>query len=94
MIHESAVPVMWRSDDRRLRRMVWLIVSKAADRSRRSRTVSWLESEASRRSLVIFHGAVSVLCFLRNADWNGSRRLLELRWAENCEATTRSIIRV
>lgn len=83
---------MWRSDDRRLRRMEWLIVSKAADRSKKRRIVSWLESEASRRSLVIFKSAVSVLCFLRNPDWNGSRRLLDSRWAESCEATTRSMI--
>lgn len=59
MIQESAVQVMWRSDDRWLRRMEWLIVSKAADRSRR-RIISWLESESSRRSLVIFNSAVSV----------------------------------
>lgn len=33
--------------------------------------VGWLESEASRRSLVSFDGTVSMLCFLQNPDWNG-----------------------
>ena len=60
-IHDSAVPVMLRVEERRERRMGWLMVSKAAVRSRRMRMVSWLESEARRRSLRILRRAVSVL---------------------------------
>lgn len=62
------MPVIERSDERRLRRMEWLMVSKAEDRSRRMSMVNWSESEASRTSLVIFIRAVSVLCFVRNPD--------------------------
>jgi len=58
---ESAEPVMPMDDSRRLRSMVWLMVSKAALRSRRSRMVSEPESDASRRSFVTLSRAVSVL---------------------------------
>ena len=58
---ESAEPVMPMDDCRRLRSMVWLMVSKAALRSRRRRMVSEPESDASRRSLVTLRRAVSVL---------------------------------
>ena len=58
---ERAVPVMLRDDSRRERRMVWLMVSKAAVRSRRRRMLRWPESEERRRSLVTLRRAVSVL---------------------------------
>ena len=41
--------------------MVWEIVSKAAERSRRIRILMWPESTAMRRSLVILMRAVSVI---------------------------------
>ena len=41
--------------------MVWEIMSKAAERSSRIRSLMWLESAAMRRSLVILMRAVSVL---------------------------------
>ena len=44
---------MPRVSERRLRRMVWETVSKAAERSRRMRILMLPESEAMRRSLVI-----------------------------------------
>ena len=59
------MPVMWREDSRRESRMEWLMVSKAAVRSRRMRMVRCPESEERRRSLVTFRRAVSVLCFER-----------------------------
>ena len=75
----SAVPVMLREDSRRERRMEWLMVSKAAVRSRRMRIVRCPESE-ERRSLVILRRAVYVLCCERNPDFSGSNRSLEMRW--------------
>lgn len=65
---------------RRDRRMEWLMVSNAAVRSRRMRILRLPESEERRRSLVTFSRAVSVLCLERKPDWNGSKRLWELRW--------------
>ena len=65
---ERAVPVTLRDDSRRERRMLWLMVSKAAVRSRRMRTLRWPESEERRRSLVTFRRAVSVLCCERKPD--------------------------
>ena len=49
-------------------RMEWLIVSKAALRSRRMRIEREPESAESRRSLVTLRRAVSVLCFELNPD--------------------------
>ena len=63
-----AVSVMLRRDFRRESRMVWLMVSKAAVRSRRMRMESKPESEERRRSFVILRRAVSVLCWVRNPD--------------------------
>ena len=54
------VPVRPKSE-RRLRRMEWEIVSKAAERSRRMSRLIWPESAAMRRSFVILMRAVSVL---------------------------------
>ena len=48
-------------DFKRLRRMGWFTVSKAALRSRRRRMVREPESEESRRSLVTLRRAVLVL---------------------------------
>ncbi len=42
-------------------KIVWSMVSKAADRSRRTRTDTFLSSAESKRSLVILIRAVSVL---------------------------------
>ena len=56
-----ASSVMWTRDFRRESRMEWLIVSKAAVRSRRMRIESRPESEERRRSLVTLRRAVSVL---------------------------------
>ena len=72
MNQERAVPVMPREYWRRERRMEWLMVSKAALRSRRMRIVRRPESAERSRSLVIFSRAVSVLCFERKPDWKGS----------------------
>ena len=59
---ESAVPVIPREDSRRVRRMEWLMVSKAALRSRRMRMLREPVSEERRRSFVTLRRAVSVLC--------------------------------
>ena len=48
--------------------MVWLMVSKAAERSRRMRMLSWPESEERSRSLVTLRRADSVLCCERKPD--------------------------
>ena len=58
---ESAGPLMPMHDCRRVRSMVWSMVSKAALRSRRRRMLSEPESDASRRSFVTWSRAVSVL---------------------------------
>ena len=58
---EKAESVRPRSSDRRVRRILWEIVSKAAERSRRS-VVMKPESAAMRRSLVILIRAVSRCC--------------------------------
>lgn len=50
-----------REDSRWEMRIAWLIVSKAAVRSRRMRIERWPESEERRRSLVTLRRAVSVL---------------------------------
>lgn len=44
-----------------MRRMEWETVSKAAERSRRIKMLTWPESAAMRRSFVILMRAVSVL---------------------------------
>ena len=62
---ERAESVRPRSSDRRLRRMLWEMVSKAAERSRRISVVMEPESAAMRRSLVILIRAVSVLWWVR-----------------------------
>ena len=49
-------------------RVEWLMVSNAADRSRRMRIEREPESAESRRSLVTLRRAVSVLCIERNPD--------------------------
>ena len=59
MNQESAEPEMPRFF-RRCRRMEWSMVSKAAERSSRSRIEREPESEASRRSFVTLSSAVSV----------------------------------
>ena len=69
---ERAVPVMPRECWRRERRMGWLMVSKAALRSRRMRMVRKPESTERSMSFVIFSRAVSVLCFERKPDWKRS----------------------
>ena len=51
---ERAVPVMWREDSKQIRRMEWLMVSKAALRSRRIRMLREGSSEESRRSFETF----------------------------------------
>lgn len=56
------------------------------------RILRWPESAERRRSFVTLSRAVSVLCFGRKPDWNGSKRLLELRWVWSCAAMTRSRI--
>lgn len=55
-------------ESKRLRRMLWEIVSKAAVRSRRMSIVSSPESAAIRRSLVTLTSAVSVLWSGRKPD--------------------------
>ncbi len=60
--------MMLREDSKRERRIVWLMVSKAAVRSRRMRMLRWPESEEMRRSLVTLRRAVSVLCCERKPD--------------------------
>ena len=77
MNQERAESVMPK-DFRRLRRMEWLTVSKAALRSRRRRMVREPESK-SRRSFVTLISAVSVLWWVLKPDWNVSYRLLERR---------------
>ena len=52
---------MLREDSRRVRRMVWLMVSKAALRSSRMSMLREWVSEERRRSLVTLSRAVSVL---------------------------------
>ena len=58
---ESAEPVSPRWVERRLRSMGWEMVSKAAERSNRTRILMRPTSAAMRRSFVIFNSAVSVL---------------------------------
>ena len=67
-----AVPVLPSEDWRREMRMEWLIVSKAALRSRRMRMEREPESTKRRMSFVTFKRAVSVLCLERKPDWKGS----------------------
>lgn len=55
-------------ESKRLRRMLWEIVSKAAVRSRRMSIVSSPESAAIKRSLVTLTSAVSVLWSGRKPD--------------------------
>ena len=62
------MPVKPREDWRRVMRMEWLIVSKAALRSRRMRMVRKPLSADMRISLVTFIRAVSVLCNDRKPD--------------------------
>ena len=62
------MPVKPREDWRRVMRMEWQMVSKAALRSRRMRMERWPESADRRMSLVTFVRAVSVLCCERNPD--------------------------
>lgn len=64
---ERAVPVMLREDSRQERRMVWLMVLKAAVRSRMRRILTWPESE-ERRLLVTLSSAVPVLRRERKLD--------------------------
>ena len=63
-----ALSVMCKRDFKRDSRMEWLIVSKAAVRSRRMRMDSRPESEERRRSLVTLRSAVSVLWWVQNLD--------------------------
>ena len=72
MNQERAVPVIPREYWRREMRIEWLMVSKAALRSRRMRMVRRPESAERGRSFVIFSRAVSVLCLERKPDWKGS----------------------
>ena len=65
---ERAVPVMLMRDSRRVRRMEWLMESKAAVRSSRMRMLRWPVSADRRRLLLILMRAVSVLCCERNPD--------------------------
>ena len=51
--------------------MVWSMVSKAAERSRRVRREIWPESVFKSRLLSMWMRAVSVLWCLRYADWYG-----------------------
>ena len=79
-IHERTVPEMPKVWFNRDSRRVWSMVSKAAERSRSVRSETLPASEALSRSLTIRTKAVSVLWLERYADWNGWRRLFDIRW--------------
>ena len=67
-IQERAVPVKPRDDWRRVMRMEWDMVSKAALRSRRMRIERRPLSADLIMSFVTFMRAVSVLCDVRKPD--------------------------
>ena len=64
----KAEPVMLREDSRRERRMVWLMLSKAAVRSRIMRMLRWPKSDESRRLLMTSRRAVSMLWVEENCS--------------------------
>lgn len=68
---ERAVPVMLRDDSRRVRRMEWIIVSKAALRSSKMRILKEWMPEERMRSLVTLRRAFFVLWCDLKPDWNG-----------------------
>ena len=74
------------------RRMLWSIVSNAAERSNKVRMQTLPLSGAVRRSLTILSSAVAVLWCGLYADWMGLSRSLELRWSFSCKSTIRSMV--
>ena len=72
LIQERAVPDKPRAEWRREMSMEWLMVSKAALRSRRMRMEREPESAERRMSLVTLRRAVSVLWSERKPDWKVS----------------------
>ena len=65
---------------RRLRRIWWSTISKAALRSRRIRSVACCLSIFIKMSFLILSRAVSVLWLGRYADWSVGKRLFLARW--------------
>ncbi len=86
----SGIPVM-PSDERVVRRIWWLTVSKAADRSSRMRTDDLVSAFEIRRASMTESSAVSVECPHLNPDWLTSSRLCFDRKEDNWLKTTRSM---
>ncbi len=87
----SGIPVM-PSNERVVRRIWWLTLSKAADRSSRMRTGNLESAFAVSRASVTVSSAVSVECPCLNPDWLASSRLLSNRNEDNWLKTTRSSV--
>ncbi len=87
-------PAKWNPvmpcDDRVVRRIWWLTVSKAADRSNRMRTDDLESAFAIRRASVTESSTVSVECPRLKPDWLASSRLCFDRNEDNWLKTTRS----
>jgi len=81
--HNNAVPVTPNSVCRRWSSVSWLTVSKAADRSRPTRTVTCLSSAAAYTLSKNSSSAVSVECCFLYADWNWSKFLELSRWGDD-----------
>ncbi len=80
------------SDESVVRRICWLTVSKAADRSSRMSTDDLESAFAIRRASVTESSAVSVECPRLNPDWLASSRLCFDRKEYNWLKTTRSSV--
>jgi len=63
------------------RRILWSMVSKAAERSRRTRAESFCSSIARRRSFWMRSRAVSVEWNFLYADWKGQMDGKDCRWS-------------
>ena len=74
------------------RRIWWLTVSKAVDRSSKISTDDLDSALASLRASTTESKAVSVECPLLKPDWLLSRRLLCVRNVETCLNTARSSV--
>ncbi len=80
------------SDEKVVRSIWWLTLSKAADRSNRMRTFDLESAFAIRRASMTESSAVSVECPRLKPDWLASSRLCFDRNEDNWLKTTRSSI--
>jgi len=84
-------PWMPNQDERRVIKMSWSVVSKAAERLSRQRHDTFCDPVALTRWSWMYKRAVSEFS-LQYADWWEFCKLLEVRWSVRRDLTTRSII--